>query len=60
MTITDVRIPQPRTADHDTTTPESQRLAQLQEMLDDPDYAGFRAEILASIADLTATSVLRA
>jgi hypothetical protein len=44
----------------DTVTPESQRLTQLEEMLDDPDYAGFRAEIQAAIDDLRATSVLGA
>ncbi len=55
MTVTDVRpLTEP------TVTPESQRLEQLEEMLTDPDYAGFRAEIQASIDALRATCLLGA
>jgi hypothetical protein len=64
MTITDVRVPQQRTADHDTVTPESQRLAvlrrQLAEYAADPAVGGWADEIRAEIAQLTATSALAA
>jgi hypothetical protein len=62
MTITDVRqFPQQCAAGHeDTGTPESQRLDELEEMLKNPDYFGFRAEIQASIDSLRATSALGA
>jgi hypothetical protein len=44
-------------------TPESQRLAELEEMLADPRYAGWTEELLAARAELvalTATTVLAA
>jgi hypothetical protein len=54
MTVTEIR---PLS---ETATPESQRLEVLEEMLVDPFYAGFRAEIQASIDALRATSLLGA
>lgn len=36
-----------------TSTPESQDLAKLEAMLDEPALIGFRAEILAAIEQLT-------
>lgn len=59
MTVTDVRIPAPRTADHDAT-PESQNLARLQAMLKDPAERGNWPDIERAITYLTATSVLAA
>lgn len=57
MTVTDVRIPQQRTADHDTITPESQSLSNLRAMLNDPALAGYHEQIRDSIARLQATVV---
>ncbi len=54
MTIT----AEPRTEREQT--PESQNLAKLTAMLDDPDLAGFRAEIQCSIDELRAKTMLRA
>lgn len=55
--VTATMIP---SAVEDAGTPESQRLSQLEAMLDDPDYAGFRAEIQRAIDELRATAVLGA
>ena len=56
MTITDL----PRPAVDQTPTPESQDLDRLRAMLDDPELAGYRDDILAAIVKLTATTVLGA
>ena len=38
-------------------TPQSQRLAELEAMLDNKNYAGFRTEIQQAIDELRATTV---
>ena len=58
MTVTDVRIPGQRQPGHDSlATPESQSLANLRAMLDDPALAGYHEQIRDSIARLQATVV---
>lgn len=44
----------------DTSTPESQRVDRLQDMLADPAYSPWREQILAAIRKLTATTILGA
>ena len=71
MTVTDVHIPAPRTAGpDDTVTPESDRVAELREMIRSGRYSGYLDELLSEldkakaaqqeIRQLTATSVLGA
>lgn len=47
MTVTDLRVPGPRPAPHDapTATPESDRVAELQQMIRSGRYSGNLAEL---------------
>lgn len=61
MTVTDLTTHVRRR--ERTTTPESQRVAELEAMLTDPLYAGYHTELQAArdeLLQLTATSVLAA
>jgi hypothetical protein len=64
MTVTDLTPTRTRRRERrGEPTPESQRLAQLEEMLADPRYAGYREELEAAHAELVAliaTSALAA
>lgn len=64
MTVTAIttRVPAQRTADT-LSTPESQRVAELEAMLADPAYAGWKKELEAAHAELVrliATTALAA
>jgi hypothetical protein len=57
VTVTDIR---PYLTAQPERTPESQRAENLLAMLDDPTLAGYHDQIRASLAALTATTVLAA
>lgn len=61
MTITDVTHLRTRTRVHEAvSTPESERVAELRRMLEDPCWSAHVEEIRDAIAYLTATSALAA
>lgn len=57
MTVTDIR---PHLIAESEPTPESDRVAELRAMLNDPRWSHAEAEIRAAIEYLTATTVLAA